>query len=405
MANYAFSGFVFQSPEGLPIVNCDTYNGRYYCVNPSQIQNYAIYYQGYFNSASPAVTPSKWSPVYTTGAKGQISCNLGDADWLGPTASVNQLSTVVFVFWEAKAGNDRTNPAVLHTKRGWIETSWLLGSSMSIYPLLAFTPIHYIYSDDMPERYGSQYQTYNFHYSSTNPTTYECDIFRYYLPYYPFTSYNTPKAITMSQVDTKYSQQLFPTIDSIRETLTFSDGDYKQRTLSATTTDFTHSFDSFTSSKLVRTVEYEVGGVYYPDTIYSGSIWQDMIIETFFSEYNIKKPAVYDIKVYRDRDFKIRINTDRVDYWTFRAQIKEKYNSTTALATFDITINQEEEYLELYLDADTTRELIDDITIGVNVTSSIKTLVWDLKFVTPTGKTYNFVKGNCYVYRTITRGE
>lgn len=379
-----------------------------YDVSPTAISqatpilNRVIHYQGYFNSATPGTVPSKWSPVYTTGFKGEIDVYLGDDDWLGDV-EFNPLSNVIFVLWETIAGDDRTAPEVLHGRRGWFDTGYLTGSFKKIYPLLGLTQLTPTYSDDMPSRYGDLNYEYNFSYSDVLTETFVLPEFIWCLNTAPYVCAYTEDPITMSHTSTAEGQQIFADVDSIRETLTFTDGDYIQRTQSATTTNFTHEFNDFLQSKLVRTLEYEVDGVFYPDTLYPNVIRQNQILDNYFIDYMIKDPGVYDINIYRDRDFKLKLKTDTVDFWTFKARIKENFKSDTVLAEFDIEINDEEEYLELSLDADTTRALIDDITIDAGSVSSVKTLVWDLKIVTPIYKTYSLIYGNCYVNRTVTR--
>jgi hypothetical protein len=367
----------------------------------TNIQNQAIHYQGYFRSGNTGITPHTWSAVYTAGFRGQVECNLGDADWLD-TATVPDGSSVVFVFWESLAGTDRTAPAVYFGRRGWYEISIGGASSYDVYPMLAKTPFTNTYSDDMPARYGTLNFEYNFAFSDVLIETYLLEPFFWYNQI-TGTSQYTEATITISHEATVYGEQMFATVDSIRETLTFSDGDFTQRTQSPTTTNFTHEFSSFQRSRLVRTLEYEVGGVFYSDTLYPGAVRQDMIIKEYFIEYPIKEPGTLNIDIYRDRDFKLKLLTDRVDFWTFKARIKENFSSSTVLAEFDIDVDEVNEYLELSLDADTTRTLIDDVSIGLNTNLTRETFVWDLKAVNPLNRTYNIIQGNCYVYRTVTR--
>jgi hypothetical protein len=381
-----------------------TYHGNY-VFEGYQILNQGISYQGYFKSGNTGVTASKWSPVYTTNFTGALSCNLSDTAWLG-TATVPTGSSVVFVFWETIAGADRTSPTVLHGRRGWFEIAVTNGATYDIYPVVAATDLLHTYTDNMPDRYGDLEYEYSFHYSDVLNEIYECEPFNWCMNTYPFTCQYTPSTILMSHESSIYGQQIFATVTSIRETLTFKpDGGYTQRTQSPTTTDFTHSFNTFQRSRLVRTLEYQVGGVYYPDTLYSGTLFQYQIIGDFFVELIIKDPAWYDINVYKDRDFKLKLLTDRVDFWTFKAQIKESFKSPTILAEFDIEVNKDEEYLELSLDYETTSNLLNDVSIDSSSTSTNKTLVWDLKIVNPVYRTYNLIHGNCYVHNTTTRGD
>jgi len=92
-----------------------------------------------------------------------------------------------------------------------------------------------------------------------------------------------------------------------------------------------------------------------------------------------------------------------VDYWTFKAHIKESHSSPTRLAEFDIDVDFDNDYLELSLDADTVNSLVDEAVFDLSSVTSKKTLVWDLKIVNPIYRTYNLVTGNCYVNGTITR--
>jgi hypothetical protein len=73
------------------------------------------------------------------------------------------------------------------------------------------------------------------------------------------------------------------------------------------------------------------------------------------------------------------------------------------LAEFNIDVDEVNEYVELSLDADTTRALIDDVSIGFNTNLTRETFVWGLKVVNPLNRTYTLIQGNCYVYRTVTR--
>ena len=197
---------------------------------------------------------------------------------------------------------------------------------------------------------------------------------------------------------------MYATISGIRETLTFQpDGGFIQRTQSSGVTTFEHSFSTYQRSMLIRSLEYNVGGVWYEDTLYPDVWRQTQIIENFFVELVIGTPGIYDINLFRDRDFSIKINTDRVDFWTFKAQIKESYSSPTILAEFDIDVNFDDEYLEISLDADTVNSLVDEAVFDLSSVTSKKTLVWDLKIVNPVYRTYNLVTGNCYVNGTITR--
>jgi hypothetical protein len=367
----------------------------------TNIQNQAIHYQGYFRSGDTGVTPHTWSPVYTSGWRGQVDCNLGDADWLD-TATVPAGSSVVFVFWESLAGTDRTDPAVLFGRRGWYEIDIGGFDTYNVYPMLAQTLFTNTYSDDMPARYGTLNFEYNFSFSDVVRDTYLLEPFFWYNQM-TGTSQYTDETITISHEPTIYGEQMFATVDSIRETLTFSDGDFTQRTQSPTTTNFTHEFVSFQRSRLVRTLEYEVGGVFYSDTLYPNTVRQTMIIHKYFIEYVIRNPAILDIDLYRDRDFKLKLLTDRVDFWTFKAQIRENFSSSTVLAEFNIDVDEVNEYVELSLDADTTRALIDDVSIGFNTNLTRETFVWGLKVVNPLNRTYTLIQGNCYVYRTVTR--
>lgn len=367
------------------------------------ILNQAISYQGFFKSGNTGVTPDKWGPVYTTNFVGQISCNLGDPEWLGASA-VPIGSSVVFVFWETLAGSDRTAPAVLHGRRGWFERSVYPGQDYTIYPVVALTDIVETYSDNMPTRYGDLDYDYTFNYSSIINETYECVPFVWCLSVSPYTCEYTPSTITMSHEATKYGEQMFATISGIRETLTFQpDGGYIQRTQSSGVTTFEHSFSTYQRSMLIRSLEYNVDGVWYEDTLYPDVWRQTQIIENFFVELVIGTPGIYDINLFRDRDFSIKINTDRVDFWTFKAQIKESFGSPTILAEFDIDVNFDDEYLEISLDADTVNSLVDEAVFDLSSVTSKKTLVWDLKIVNPVYRTYSLVRGNCYVNGTITR--
>lgn len=376
---------------------------RNYFFSGNVILNQGVSYQGFFKSGNTGVTADKWSPVYTNGWTGALECNLGDTEWLG-TATVPTGSKVVWVFWETVAGNDRTAPAVLFGRRGWFEMTVVAGQDYTIYPVIALTDIIQTYSDNMPIRYGDLDYDYSFHYSSVLNDTYECPPFNWCMATYPFTCQYTPSTITMYHTTSVYGQQIFANFTSIRETLTFQpDGEYIQRTQSATTTDFTHAFSTYQRSRLIRTLEYSVGGVWYSDTLYP-DVWRSsQIIGDYFVELVIKDPGRYDLNLYRDRDFKIRFNTDRVDFWTFKAHIKETYGSTTKLAEFDIEVNFDDEYIELSLDADTVNSLIEEAVLGVRSTTSVKTLVWDLKIVNPVYRTYSLIRGNCYVNGTVTR--
>lgn len=401
MADVGFTGYplcssYWDTPDSMYL------HGNYY-FEGTIILNQGVSYQGYFHSGNTGVTPHKWSRVYTNGWTGALSCNLGDEDWLG-TATVPTGSSVVFVFWETIAGDDRTDPAVLHGRRCWYEVSVVAGGDYVLYPVLALTDLLETYSDNMPSWYGDLDYDYDFSYVDTWNETYECPPFNWCLSVPPFTCQYTPSTLTMSHEDTKYGEQMFATISSIRETLTFQpDGGYIQRLQTDSTTNFTHSFSTYNRSRLIRTIEYNVGGTWYPDTLYPDVWRQSQIIENYFVELIIKSPAIYDIELYRDRDFKLKFNTDKVDYWTFKAHIKESYGNTNKLAEFTIDVNFVDEYIELSLDADTVSGLIDEAVLGVRSTTSKKTLVWDLKIVNPVYRTYSIVRGNCYLNGSVTR--
>jgi hypothetical protein len=255
----------------------------------------------------------------------------------------------------------------------------------------------------MPPRYGELDFDYDFEYSSVLEETYTCNNMFFYNQI-TGEYQNTNQDITMSHESSKYGEDVFATVSGIRETLTFTLDDTEvQRTLSSGITNFTYSFSNYNRSKLVRTLEYLIDGVYYSDDLYPNVVRQDQIIANYFIELIIKEPAIYDISVYRDRDFKLKIETDLVDYFTYKARIKESPSSTTVLAEFDIDIDEVNEYIELSLSADTTRELIDDIVLDLGSSNSKKKLVWDLKITNPVNRTFNLIQGDCYVYRTVTR--
>ena len=118
----------------------------------------------------------------------------------------------------------------------------------------------------------------------------------------------------------------------------------------------------------------------------------------------INNPGVYDISIYKDRDFKLRINTDTVDTCSFEAQVREAPGSTV-LATFDIDTNTIDDYLELSLDADDTDNLIGALSITLGSIKTRETLAWDLKLTNTLSGTYTMVQGNCYVYHTVSKGD
>lgn len=119
----------------------------------------------------------------------------------------------------------------------------------------------------------------------------------------------------------------------------------------------------------------------------------------------ITTPGEYDIHLYIDRDFKLRLNTSVVDGSTFEAQIRQSVNTTTVLADFDIEVNEVDNYLEVSLSAETTSTLVNSNLINLGSISTIITYAWDLRLTNDVGNTYNLVRGKCYVHRTATKGD
>ncbi len=115
----------------------------------------------------------------------------------------------------------------------------------------------------------------------------------------------------------------------------------------------------------------------------------------------IKSPAEYDINIYRDRDFLLKVTTSLVGIVTFEAGLWD----TTGLnvATFTIIENVAGGYIELSLDSNITNDLIDDITITLGSIKTYRTLLWDLSLINTSGTTYSLIKGNCFVKRTVSK--
>lgn len=118
----------------------------------------------------------------------------------------------------------------------------------------------------------------------------------------------------------------------------------------------------------------------------------------------INNPGAYDISIYKDRDFKLRINTDIVDTCSFNAQVR-KAPASTVLATFDIYTNTDDNYLELSLGSAITDGLIGALSITPSSINTKETLAWDLKLTNSIGDTYNLIQGKCYVYHTVSKGD
>jgi hypothetical protein len=398
MANVAFDGQTINN------IFWDVDGSAFKYVKIASSPGAAIYYQGYYYSSDPATTPHKWSSVYTTGYQGQIDCNLGDTDWLGPTAVTRTGDKVVLVFWEKKAGTDRTNQEVLFGRRGFVELSIGASGTHTIYPLIALTYIKRTYSDNLPESFGELDYSYEFNYSDDWDKTYDSGPLVFYNRA-TFKDQYVDNTIVVSHEDSIYGEQIFPIVTDIKETLIFEpDGDFTERSQSTTTTTFNHSFTNYNRSYLRLYLEYEVGGVYYSAPTWSSSLNRDYTtVETYFIDTIIKTPGEYDISVYRDRSFRLKITTSSVDYLEFKAVIKESFSSSTILATFDIDVDTVNNYLELSLPSTVTETLLEDPVFNASSVNSLKSLVWDLKVTTPVGNKYTMLFGNANIYRSVTR--
>lgn len=119
----------------------------------------------------------------------------------------------------------------------------------------------------------------------------------------------------------------------------------------------------------------------------------------------ITNPGEYDIHLYVNRDFKLRLNTSVVDGSTFEAQIRQSVNTTEVLADFDIEVNEVGDYLELSLSSEVTSTLVNSNIVNLSSISTTITYTWDLRLINDIGNAFNLVYGNCYVHRTVTKGE
>jgi hypothetical protein len=119
----------------------------------------------------------------------------------------------------------------------------------------------------------------------------------------------------------------------------------------------------------------------------------------------ITNPGEYDIHLYSDRDFKLRLNTTTVSGSTFEAQIRSSVNTPTVLADFNIEVNEVDNYLELSLDSTDVSSLINSNIINLGSISTTVTYAWDLQITNDVGNTFNLINGNCYIHRTVTKGE
>lgn len=119
----------------------------------------------------------------------------------------------------------------------------------------------------------------------------------------------------------------------------------------------------------------------------------------------ITNPGEYDVHLYSDRDFKLKLNTTTVSGSTFEAQIRNSVNTPTVLADFNIEVNEVDNYLELSLDSTDVSSLINSNIINLGSISTTVTYAWDLRITNDVGNTFNFINGNCYIHRTVTKGE
>lgn len=386
MANILFNGIILSN--ALNTTETDWF--------PTNIDNQAVSYQGYFYSSNPALRPHKWSDVRLTGTRGQIDINLGATDWLGSAGTAVAGDKVILVFW-LHTTVDRLDAEVVTYPRGWFEITLVASTgTYTNYPLIGNTKITHNYWDDMPPRWGVLDRPYNMNYNSEQHETYLLEPFLWYNQIVNDYLYSE-NTITMSHEASVYGVQIFPTITSIKEILTFLPEDEGiERNVSTVTTEFQHSFETYQRHRLVRTLSYLVSGTYYDDITVT-------TIRDYFVELIIRNPGILDIDVYKDRDFSLVLNTDRVDFWTFKARIKETFASDIVLADFDIDINLEDEKLTLSLDSPATNMILNNIGIKSNTTSTIKQLVWDLKITNPLGNTYNLIQGNCFLHNTVTK--
>ena len=115
----------------------------------------------------------------------------------------------------------------------------------------------------------------------------------------------------------------------------------------------------------------------------------------------IKSPANYDISIYRDRDFLLKVTTSLVGLVTFEAGVWD--TSGLNVATFTITEYVDDGYIELSLDSSITNNLIEDITITLGSIKTYRTLIWDLSLINTSGTTYSLIKGDCIVKRTVSK--
>ena len=115
----------------------------------------------------------------------------------------------------------------------------------------------------------------------------------------------------------------------------------------------------------------------------------------------IKSPANYDISIYRDRDFLLKVTTSLVGLVTFEAGVWD--TSGLNVATFTITEYVDDGYIELSLDSSITNNLIEDITITLGSIKTYRTLIWDLSLINTSGTTYSLIKGDCIDKRTVSK--
>lgn len=115
----------------------------------------------------------------------------------------------------------------------------------------------------------------------------------------------------------------------------------------------------------------------------------------------IKSPAEYDINIYRDRDFLLKVTTDLVGSVDFEGGLWD--SSGTILETFVITEYTGDGYIELSLDSDTTNNLINELTLTLGSINTYRNLYWDLSIINTSGTKYSLIEGNCRVKRTVSK--
>lgn len=388
-------------------------------IGSSPIQNYKVYYQGYFCSADTGVRPSKWSPVKLTNSVGQYSIRLETADWLGPSGTIASGDKIIMVFWYRTEDYtsdwtvvvDRLDPEVLDVPRGWLEITSdganreyrkdavLLPTQIGTWSSYYRAPSSF--SGDFGSG-GAANASLNTSYQF-NMNGYLYENFFYYQFNYKIYGFwtNTDGNIDMSHEAETDGEQIFPIITNYRQIIRFSPDTlltYLDFT-NGVTNSFNYTFTVPGVYLVLRTLSYEVAGVWFNGTK------TDLLVkyEFHYDDYKVSKAAEYDVNVYKDRDFNLTLGMEDIEYWTFKAQIKETPESKDVLAEFTITKDIPNSKLILTLDSYTTKDLVIDNKKSVNTKTTTKDLYWDLSSESSLGSIYNLIHGKCVVNGTITR--